>query len=713
MAVSKPILTLTKDLTCPICLSLFVEPVRLDCEHNFCKSCIQKCWGKQRQAVCCPECQTVFLRRNYTSNRVLANLSESARQLELNLNPEEARFHCEEHDEKLLLFCEEDETLVCASCVDSPAHSTHKFLSLQVAVQKYKDQLKLSLDSMEDEKKSKSELKEQQERRISELSELTASLEQDISAQFAKIHRYLDDKEKNLIEELRRQKEEDLRPMEKNLKRIEEELASLEENILKLCVDIDQQDSISFLKELKRLRERYLDKGEEDEGAERGENEERLVFPRMKYAGFRGPLLYAVWKEMKQIISPVPASLTLDPNTASCYLILSNNCTNVRHSDTALQLPDSPERFDGAPCILGSQGFTSGKHYWEVKDQLKLSLDSMEDEKKSKSELKEQQERRISELSELTASLEQDISAQFAKIHRYLEEKEKNLIEGLRRQKEEDLRPMEKNLKGIEQELASLEENILKLCVDIDQQDSISFLKELKRLRERYLDKGEEDEGAERGEDEEILVFPRMKYAVFRGPLLYAVWKEMKQIISPVPASLTLDPNTASCYLILSNNCTVRHSDTALQLPDSPERFGRVPCILGSQGFTSGKHYREVEVRNKTEWALGVARESINRKGTIKLGPNHGYWTVWLSNECVYAVTETRHILLTPRVNPRTIGVYLDYEGGEVTFYNADDLSILYTFTDTFTEKLFPFFYPGSYFKGKNAAPLKLRHFEL
>ncbi|XP_067865845.1 zinc-binding protein A33-like [Heterodontus francisci] len=481
MAVSEP---MKNDLTCPICLSLFVEPVRLDCEHNFCKSCIQKCWGKQRQAVCCPECQTVFLRRNYTSNRVLANLSESARQLELNLNPEEAQFHCEEHDEKLLLFCEEDETLVCASCVDSPAHSTHKFLSLQVAVQKYKD-------------------------------------------------------------------------------------------------------------------------------------------------------------------------------------------------------------------------------------QLKLSLDSMEDEKKSKSELKEQQERRISELSELTASLEQDISAQFAKIHRYLEEKEKNLIEGLRRQKEEDLRPMEKNLKGIEQELASLEENILKLCVDIDQQDSISFLKELKRLRERYLDKGEEDEGAERGEDEEILVFPRMKYAGFRGPLLYAVWKEMKQIISPVPASLTLDPNTASCYLILSNDCTVRHSDTALQLPDSPERFGRVPCILGSQGFTSGKHYREVEVRNKTEWALGVARESINRKGTIKLGPNHGYWTVWLSNECVYAVTETRHILLTPRVNPRTIGVYLDYEGGEVTFYNADDMSILYTFTDTFTEKLFPFFYPGSYFKGKNAAPLKLRHFEL
>lgn len=50
------------------------------------------------------------------------------------------------------------------------------------------------------------------------------------------------------MEELRRQKEEDLRPMEKNLERIEEELTSLEENRLNLCVDIEQQDSISFLK---------------------------------------------------------------------------------------------------------------------------------------------------------------------------------------------------------------------------------------------------------------------------------------------------------------------------------------------------------------------------------------------------------------------------------------------------------------------------------
>ncbi|GCC17843.1 hypothetical protein chiPu_0020672, partial [Chiloscyllium punctatum] len=364
-------------------------------------------------------------------------------------------------------------------------------------------------------------------------------------------------------------------------------------------------------------------------------------------------------------------------------------------------------------------------------DQLKSALDSMEAEKESKSELKQQQEREIAELDEFTTSLEKDISAQFARIHQYLEDKEKCFVEELMRQKEEALQLMVENQSRTEMELFSLEENILNLKEVIQQQDNIYFLKELQGLQEMYLDKGEEGRNADGGQDEEdndviqdleeyvfeeiayptgegeeMQISPRKNYTGFQGPLLYAVWKEMKQIISPFPVSLTLDPNTAHHNLILSEDLTsVRNSETVLELPDNPERFDTAPCVLGSQGFNSGKHYWEVEVGDNTDWDVGVVREFANRKGCVITGPENGYWAVWLRNENKYGAAIDS---LCPSVKPRSIGVYLDYEGGLVTFYNADDMSVLYTFTDTFTEKLFPYFYPGLHDVGKNNAPLRL-----
>ncbi|XP_039373558.1 erythroid membrane-associated protein-like [Mauremys reevesii] len=169
---------------------------------------------------------------------------------------------------------------------------------------------------------------------------------------------------------------------------------------------------------------------------------------------------------------------------------------------------------------------------------------------------------------------------------------------------------------------------------------------------------------------------------------------------------MTLDTDTAHPRLILSEDQKhVKFGDTWQDLPDKPERFVLCVSVLGAEQFTGGRHYWEVEVGDKTEWTLGVCRESVNRKGKIIWTPEDGYWAVWLKDGGYKALTSPS-ILLPVSVRPSQVGIFLDYEAGEVSFYNVTDRSHLFTFTGTFSEMLRPYFNPGVSSGDTNAAPL-------
>ncbi|XP_051955502.1 zinc-binding protein A33-like isoform X4 [Xyrauchen texanus] len=171
---------------------------------------------------------------------------------------------------------------------------------------------------------------------------------------------------------------------------------------------------------------------------------------------------------------------------------------------------------------------------------------------------------------------------------------------------------------------------------------------------------------------------------------------------------VTLDPDTAHPYLILSDDGKqVTHGDIEQKLPDKPERFDYCVCVLGKKGFSSGRFYFEVQVKGKTEWDLGVVRESINRKGSITLTPVNGFWTVWLRNENEYKASDGPPVSLCVRMKPQKVGVFVDYEEGLVSFYDVESSSHIYSFTgQSFTQTLFPYFSPSLNYKGKNSTPL-------
>ncbi|XP_060790069.1 zinc-binding protein A33-like [Neoarius graeffei] len=182
---------------------------------------------------------------------------------------------------------------------------------------------------------------------------------------------------------------------------------------------------------------------------------------------------------------------------------------------------------------------------------------------------------------------------------------------------------------------------------------------------------------------------------------------ELKRI-QQYAVDVTLDPDTAHPKLVLSaDGKQVTYGDTRQKLPDTPQRFDKCVMVLGKQSFSSGRFYYEVQVRGKTAWDLGVMTESINRKGNIKLSPEDGFWTVWLRNGSEYEALTRPAVPLTLREKVETVGVFVDYDEGLVSFYDVKSRSHIYSFTgQSFTEKLYPYFSTCTNEGGKNSAPL-------
>ncbi|NWS18074.1 BT1A1 protein, partial [Pachyramphus minor] len=143
----------------------------------------------------------------------------------------------------------------------------------------------------------------------------------------------------------------------------------------------------------------------------------------------------------------------------------------------------------------------------------------------------------------------------------------------------------------------------------------------------------------------------------------------------------TLDPDTAHPRLLLSGDGKrVRWDGTPRIIPDHPKRFDSSRCVLGLQGFTSGRHYWEVQVApGATTWALGVAKD-----------PAVGIWAVGLCGGLCQALASPSAVPLALRRPPGLVGVFLDYEGGLVAFLDGE---------------VPVFSYPGAVFGGEKVLP--------
>ncbi|XP_062903998.1 E3 ubiquitin-protein ligase TRIM39-like [Mobula hypostoma] len=772
----------TDEVICPICLDFFTDPVILDCGHNFCRSCITRCWEREERNSC-PECREESGNRTLKVNRALANLSEKARKLNLNPKEKESKLHCKEHEEELKLFCENDKKLICVICVASQEHREHRFQTIKEAADVYRDRVKSAVESLTEKKSELEEIERQQKEKISGVREQSRSVQSHITSQFAELRRIITEKEQHTLRDLREEEERILNPLENNLREIQENLDSIQQEISKLQKQMDQQENVIFLMEeacrerrisddvhelsvtdgalpVERFYHPYLLKtalretldaviqGTErsfpDTSAPLEDNRgtagvQRLPerIPNQEVPGVKMASKAQVESWTDEVICPICLDFFTDPVILDCGHNFCrscitrcwerNSCPECREefadrtlranralanlSEKARKLNLNPKGKESKPhcekheeelklfcendkkllCLICRDTREHREHRFlpieeavEVyRDRVKSALDSLTEKESELEEMERQQKEKISGVREQSHILQSHITSQFAELRRIITEKEQHTLRDLKEEEERILNPMEKNLREIEENLNSIQQKISKLQEQMDQQENLIFLME-EACRKRRIS----DDFQELSVTDGALPVERFQHHY----LLKTALRETLDVVNQV--SVTLDVETVHPALEVSEDRkSVRWTWTRRNLPDTGKRFTVSRCVLGSEGFTSGRHYWEVEVTGNRWWDLGVAAESVERKTRVTPSPETGFWSIARRDDEMWILTRPEDRLFAGPI-PGRVGVYLSYESGTVSFYNAETKSHLHTFTGSeFTGKLYPLFW--------------------
>ncbi|XP_066104565.1 ret finger protein-like 4B [Saccopteryx bilineata] len=158
---------------------------------------------------------------------------------------------------------------------------------------------------------------------------------------------------------------------------------------------------------------------------------------------------------------------------------------------------------------------------------------------------------------------------------------------------------------------------------------------------------------------------------------------------------MTLDEVTKNSRLVLSDDLRkVHYGEICHNLMEDPQRFVYMACVLGTPFFTSGRHYWEVEVEEGKEWALGVCKESVDRKKKSGFSSVHGFWVISMKAGAIYSssIPETK---ITANPGLTRVGIFLDLDVEEIKFFDVKNDALIYTHCNFCLEPLRPFFCPG------------------
>uniref|UniRef100_A0A8C0IRD0 B30.2/SPRY domain-containing protein n=1 Tax=Chelonoidis abingdonii TaxID=106734 RepID=A0A8C0IRD0_CHEAB len=309
------------------------------------ETCITQFWEGLATNVSCPQCRVTFPQRNLRLNRQLRNIVEAARELRLpsGSEPEPERL-CEKHKEPLKLFCKEDEIPISLVCDRSKKHRDHTVIPAEEAAEEFKPwefpehSFPLAPDSY-----SVSSTGEERGKIVSE---------------FQQLRQFLEEQERLLLAQLEKLDKEIVKIQNESVSEVSEEISHLGNLISEM--EGKCQKPVTELLQV-RLSQKYSRSQHRDKTTPKTWPEEISPKLELRLSDFSQKTVALV-----ETLRKFKAHVTLDPDTAHPQLVLSEDGKSVIRRDTEQNLPNNPERFDCWACVLGCEGFTSGRHCWEM-----------------------------------------------------------------------------------------------------------------------------------------------------------------------------------------------------------------------------------------------------------------------------------------------------------------------------------------------------------
>lgn len=342
---------------------------------------------------------------------------------------------------------------------------------------------------------------------------------------------------------------------------------------------------------------------------------------------------------------------------------------------------------------------TSDTHLRNIEKQLKETLESHRLRREDFVNSIRRDKEKMNIIKRVGSDLQTRVKGEFRALHQILLDDETCVLEQLRREQEEELEKVQRHLRDVELAVRELEDNIqaLQQCGAASGNVVLTELPSLRLCAQ-----------VEIATDFDTNAFSNK----YMAPLQYITWRRMLKSLKPGPSPLTFDDDTAHPSIQVSRDKTVAlECDVVSHASIHSQRFLQCVNILASQGFHSGRHYWEVEVGSSPKWDVGVASEAVDRHARIKLSPENGYWTLRLRNRNEYSAGTQPWTRLQLGSPPQRLGLFLDCEERRVSFYNAEDMSLLYSFTNGPRGKVFPFFSPCINAGRHKPHPIKLPHY--